>query len=194
MTDETIRRRTLLGAEKSVRYHVRRRAFFDGWSRTFNFFVLVLGSGTIYAASNESPILATIVGAVVMLTGAIQLVWDPARNARDHEILARDFSKLLAEIHSKSDPDPAVISNWAARREEIEQAETATYNALEADCRNEVVRVYYEPSAAAAAQQIIPFWPRALMHYVRFENTNFPRKEQSPLTSSVTTDRASASA
>lgn len=121
----------LFQIEKSMRYHQRRRGFYDLGYRVLMLTIIVSGS---LAAVNEWKQIG--LGAVI---AAISLVWSPAYKARSHEMLFRRFADLSIEMQSKN----GTASNyrkWKNKRIEIEADELPIYYALEADCDNQVRR------------------------------------------------------
>lgn len=175
----------LCGVEKSARYHMRRRAHYNRIGRTFSFFIIIAGSAAFARlrdtatapGSSQASVQPFWLGLVIAAIGAIQLVWDPAKRAKDHEVLFREFQKLIAEMKGSTLRDKDTLASWLRRRELIEADEPETFNALEADCRNEVLRVFYEPDEAAEKRQVIPWYARLLMHWVPFESWEFPPKK-----------------
>jgi hypothetical protein len=136
MTDDTAHRISDLkfALDKSIRYHQRRRAFFEMAHRAVMFLVIMTGSGAAFEIFGDGRLLATIAA----LLGAFDLAYSPGSRARDHIILHQRFSSLLAETMRISVPSDQEIRNWTAERLRIEADEPPIFWALEKDCHNEV--------------------------------------------------------
>lgn len=148
------------GVEKSMRYHQRRRGFFDQLHRSAMFGVIVLGSAA-FAKVIERPDLLT---AIVVLFAAIDLTWSPSQKARDHEILFHKFSDLAIKIRKQS-ASPEDYATWTEERLVIEKAEPPPYVALEADCHNEVCRAWGRDGTVS-----IDWWSRLTMNLFRYSD------------------------
>ncbi len=147
--------------EKSIRYHQRRRAFFERMDRLSTFLVILLGSATVAAWS------PTITGLITTVVGAAGLVVGFGGKARDHLVLAQKFTDLARTMRAKVAPTEAELRSWESERALIDSTEPPIYRALEADCYNEVCRALGRP---------LPPWAwepnrlqRLLMHLWRFE-------------------------
>jgi len=149
--------------EKSLRYHQRRRAFFESVHRSLMFAVILLGSAGASAIFGASAWLAF----AAALAGAIDLVWSPGSRARDHIVLHQKFSALMMEITRAAAPDAAAVADLRARRIEIEMGEPPIYWALEKDCHNEVCYAFGREKSA----NLYTLTPaeRLLMNFLRFD-------------------------
>ena len=123
----------LFQIEKSMRYHQRRRGFYDLGYRVLMFAIIV--SGSLFAVFQLKSIG---IGSVL---AAISLVWGPANKARTHEFLFRRFTDLSVEMQSKS-WTASNYRKWKSKRLAIEADEPPIYYALEADCDNQVRRAW----------------------------------------------------
>ena len=123
----------LFQIDKSMRYHQRRRGFYDLGYRVLMLTIIVSGS---LAAVYEWKQIG--LGAVI---AAISLVWSPAYKARSHEMLFRSFTDLSIEMQSKT-WTASNYRKWKTKRVKIEGDEPPIYYALEADCENQVRRAW----------------------------------------------------
>ncbi len=121
--------------EKSMRYHQRRRGFYDRTHKSIMFFVVLAGSAAFSG-------IGEYFGAIAAMLAAADLVWSPSHKARDHEMLFRRFSELAIAIRTAALPDRSRYEEWVQARINIETNEPPIYWALEADCDNEVRRAW----------------------------------------------------
>lgn len=155
------------GAEKSMRYHQRRRAHFERLHRGTMFAVVVTGSAGA-AGFFGSPEFFALVAAVL---GALDLVFAFSVKAQQHELLFKRFSILAKEIRSNSSPTEGDYQNWVNNRLDIESEEPTVYWAVEASCYNEVVVAWGRETSVELNR--LGFWEGVLMHWWPYEATNF---------------------
>lgn len=157
----------LFPLEKSIRYHQRRRAFYDGWHRWLMFAIIVAGSTSVTDVLSGHEKIMALLTAVL---GAIDLVFALPDKARDHEFLLRRFSSMVGTIRQSQSPTQQDIDRWRAERVEIEADEPAVYWALEAACYNEATRAFdRDPNA----EVYVPLFYRLTKNYMRFDPTRF---------------------
>lgn len=167
----------LFEIEKSLRYHQRRRAFYDGKHKFLMFLVIILGSASAAAAISPESVggssvwLATGIGFATAIAGAVDLVAALSDRARDHEFLYRRFSELMKEIKRKIDPSAEDLTSWRVRRIEIESDEPPIYWGIEAGCYNEVASAFDRNPAEMVE---ISGWRALLKNYLMFDPTRFP--------------------
>ena len=149
------------GVEKSMRYHQRRRGFYDFFHKTFMFLIVVAGSA---AFSGLSGMFA----AVAAVLASIDLVWGLSHRARDHEVLFRRFSDLAIRIRTEEQTE-ASYRVWMGERVSIEKDEPPIYWALEADCDNEVRRARSKDAELVK----IGWWCRKTMYFIRHAERTF---------------------
>lgn len=141
----------LFGVRRSVRYHGRRRAFFDRFNLLVNAVVLVMGSATVYGvlkAGHEH--VALIAAGIVTALSAINLAGGSARQALLHRDLARNFIALERKIVAAPIPDQAMLAAWTTERLEIEEDEPPKLHVLDCICHNDLMRAMgYSPKEFA---------------------------------------------
>ena len=147
-----------------MRYHQRRRGFFDSGHKIAMFLIIAFGSAafadiTIYFAGLAAAVAAG------------NLVWNPSHRARDHEILFRRFSDLATRVRT-SEPTHANFNGWLGERITIETEEPPIYKALEADCDNEVRRAWGRDSQPVQ----IGWWARVTMNLLRHDQKSFAQQ------------------
>ena len=150
--------------EKSMRYHQRRRGFYDSAHKRIMFIIILAGSAAF------SGVVGDYFAGLAALLAAVDLVWVPSRRARDHEMLFRRFSELAIAIRTAPEPDKASYEKWVRERIGIETDEPPVYWALEADCDNEVRRAWGKDSELAN----IGWLSRRTMNVSRHEKAQYP--------------------
>ncbi len=150
--------------EKSMRYHQRRRGFYDVINRFSMFAVVICGSAAFARLFDSAEFFA----AAATVIAAINLVWAPSHRARDHEILFRRFSNLAVKVRTEP-ASASTYDEWVKERIEIETDEPPIYIALEADCDNEVRRAWGRTKNMVK----IDVWSRLTMNLFRYANRSY---------------------
>jgi len=138
---ETLRHNLLFGVRRSVRYHLRRRSFFETWNTLTNALAVVFGSAAIGGALKEGfASVAVVAGALVTFFSAVNLVVGTVRKARIHEDLGRRFFDLEREIVQAGDYDEEMLRRLTGKRLVIEADEPPILKVLDCVCHNELAR------------------------------------------------------
>lgn len=138
-----IRYSLLFGVRRSIRYHSRRRQFFDRYRLFTNAVSVIFGSAAIAAVLSPLGKEYTVgAAAVVTVFSLVDLVVGSARMARLHEELCRQFIELEKEIISI--PEGQFTEENASRltavRLSIEADEPPVKRVLDSLCHNELLR------------------------------------------------------
>ena len=130
----------LFGVRRSIRYHNRRRQFFDRVGRLTDALSAISGSGTIIAllSKNFTECTVYLAGATAIFS-AVNLVWDTKGNSRLHHDLARQFISIEKRL---IDPNitPEQINKAESDRLEIEAGEPPILRVLDLLCHNELIK------------------------------------------------------
>ncbi|WP_448680560.1 hypothetical protein [Pseudomonas nicosulfuronedens] len=129
----------LFGVRRSIRYHQRRRAFFDRLDQFSNMLSVIFGSAAIYGIlEKDYQALALTASALVTVLAAINLVIGSAQRARAHS----DFSRRYVELEKRmiGQPDEHVLHQVSMERLSIEAEEPPVLHVLNAICHNELMR------------------------------------------------------
>lgn len=158
---------------RNALYHTGRRLTFDRWSRWGNFLTITLGAAAMTDVLKSFGIgeQQIILGAGVAAVGALQLVFDFAGRARDHQGLQRDYYSLLAEIEENPNADELKIAAWRARMTRIAGDEPPTYRALDAKAYNDALgamEIYPE-----GERLVIPRHHSLFGSFITFEGHNY---------------------
>ena len=152
--------------EKSMRYHQRRRGWYDRLHKVAMLVIIVCGSAVNLLESAE---WMGYLGVAVAALAALDLVFGLSHRARDHEMLFRRFSDLAIKIRAVgTEPTQKDYEEWARERVDIEKEEPPIYLALEADCDNEVRRAW-----GKNLLEVMEWWPKFTMHMLRHEKKSW---------------------
>lgn len=130
----------LFSVRRSVRYHNRRRMFFDRICKWSDALTAIAGSATIITlVSQQSPSLPIALAAITAILSAVNLVFDTKGRARQHHDLARQFIEI-----EKALIRPGINEEQITRAEEqrlsIEAEEPPVLRVLDLICHNEMVK------------------------------------------------------
>lgn len=136
----------LFGVRRSVRYHTRRRLFFDRLNKLSTFLSALAGTATVASVLAELPPPWIIAFAVaVAVFSVIDLVIGTAQASRLHHDLARQFIALEKGLISLQEPSQEDINRLISQRLDIEQNEPPPLKVLDSICHNELLRAMDYP-------------------------------------------------
>lgn len=130
-------------------YHTARRGVLEGFSRLFNFLVIVGGTATIAQLSTNFGIEQAWIGFAITLVGSLQLVFDYAGRARAHELLQRRYYDLMARIEDRVDPDAKFRASIMSDIAKISGEEPPNYRIVDAIAFNNANEALYGDERAA---------------------------------------------
>lgn len=131
----------LFGIRRSIRYHNRRRLFFDRFHAVTNIIAVLFGSAAIYTVLAQAGALYTVLAAaLVSLTSTADLVIGTAQMARLHHDLIRRFIDLEKAVIRRPSLTDEEVRQVATQRLEIEQDEPPILRVLDSLCHNELLR------------------------------------------------------
>lgn len=137
---------TLFGVRKSVRYHQRRRVFFESAHTIATALQVIAGSSAVAAVVGESSHLGAILAAVAAVLAALDLTIGISRRATVHASLGQQFTQLEREMvpheHNKS-VEATTVTGFRQRRLEIEELEPSKLRVIDLLCHNELVTSTY---------------------------------------------------
>lgn len=129
----------LFGIRRSIRYHLRRRAFFERLDQLSNMCSVIFGSTAIYGIlDTNAKALALTSSAIVTALASINLVIGSAQRARAHS----DFVRQYVELEKRM-LQPATEKSLLAIGEDrlaIEAGEPPVLHVLNSICHNELMR------------------------------------------------------
>ena len=131
----------LFGVRRSIRYHNRRRSFFDKFNSITNALALIMGSATVYGALKTNlEGIAILAPAFITIFSSINLVIGSTRQARVHHDLCKRFIFLEKMISECRNPDENELAKWTSERLDIESEEPPVLHVLNSICHNELLR------------------------------------------------------
>ena len=139
----------LVAARRSVRYHMHRQRFLDRISKWGSALTAIFGSATVMSllADQGEGDRSQYVAAATAVFAALELVFGPARSARYHNELAREFIALEQEalrVGSTSVTAESLLG-LQIRRLDIEAKEPPVYRVLDVLCNDEVAKAFGHP-------------------------------------------------
>lgn len=125
--------------QRSSRYHIARRRFYEGWHQFTVAVGLIFGSTAIATFLSPLAILYSVItGAFVPVTHAVDLVLRTVAKSRLHHDLSNEFMELEKEIIRSFQPTRSDIAEWKARVIDIETREPPRKKVLNILMHNEV--------------------------------------------------------
>ncbi|EBS1537230.1 hypothetical protein ACNZ7H_000750 [Escherichia coli] len=156
----------LFDVRRSVRYHNRRRAWFDRLDQTTNVLSLIFGSTAIYGIlSQANTNLAVLSAAIVTVFSAINLVVASSQRARAHFDFARKFFELEQKMILVSNVSKESVQAITAERLSIEKDEPPVLRVLDSICYNEQILSMDYPTDQMV---VVGFWQRLLSPIMDF--------------------------
>jgi hypothetical protein len=152
----------LFGIRRSIRYHNRRRRFFDGFDKFVKILSVIGGSAAVAAIVGKIPWLAITLTTSIAILSAINLVVGPAQAARLHAELAKRFAKLEHDIVRAENCDLDAPNKLVAERLLIESDEPPIMRVLDTICHNELC----EAMGYDACESYSVGWFQALLAHV----------------------------
>jgi len=144
------------GVRRSVRYHQRRRGFFERLDTLASLLSVLFGSAVIVGVlAAHSTVLVLAASVLVTLVASFNLVLGSVRRAWQHADLARRFTDL--ERRLLAEPDEALLRELTAQRLLIEADEPPVLRVLDVLCHNELLRAEGQKEGRAR----VGFWQRA---------------------------------
>ncbi len=125
------------GVKKSMRYHARRRAFFEKLENATRVIVAISGASAFSALMGDYALLSKIATGLVTVFALADIVLGFGRRAREQDTLYRHFSEMAADIAKIEHPTVTQISELKARRLRLEADEPNIIDALERKCWND---------------------------------------------------------
>jgi len=155
---------------RSIRYHDRRRAFFETLHRLTGALTVLLAGSVLFdiARPGDNPAWLLALAAIAAVLSAFDLVAGYSSRANRHADLKRRFVALESGILA-ADADDATWQDLAAERLAIETDEPPIYRALDVLCHNELARAegisdtYRLPAWAALTAHLF-HWPNIAAH------------------------------
>ena len=161
-------RKLLFGVRRSVRYHARRRRFYERFHDRVLLVVLSSGSASVLAFGFEltgmlTDLVKSALAAVVTVAALVDFVVGSMRKASLHSDLGRRFIALEQRlVAAGSSPSEAALVEATQERLAIESDEPPVLRALDTLCHNELLRAMGYPRSdfvrVTAVQRLLANW------------------------------------
>jgi hypothetical protein len=145
---------------RALRYHAKRRAFFERCNQLTRALSAIFGAGTVAAVVKGIPWITGTMGAMVGIATALDLVFDFSRRAMIFDDLYRRFADLSVEIVS-AEPSHEAVRRITIKKLLIEKEEPTLLSILNVVCSNEerVARGYTDVYGLTFWQErLCQFW------------------------------------
>ena len=131
----------LFDVRRSIRYHDRRRSFFEQLHQVTGGLTVLLAGSVLFdiARPGDSPLWLLALSAIAAVLAAWDRVVGYAVKAGVHLSLKKRFSALEMVIVAGSSPEESFDAH-SLERLRIEQDEPPIYRALDLLCHNELLR------------------------------------------------------
>jgi hypothetical protein len=159
--------RLLFDVRRSIRYHDRRRAFFERMHRLTSVLTIVLAGGVLFElAGTGSPALwLQVVSLFAVVLAALDMVVGYAASANLHAGLRGQFAQLEIDVLSGG-IDESVWHQHQVKRLGIEADEPPVYRALDLLCHNELLTAYgFKREKKPEEFATVSRWQRATAHF-----------------------------
>ncbi len=129
----------LFDIQRSIRYHQRRRGFYDRLDKTSNMLSLIFGSAAIFGVLQEKyKVVAIVASGVVTVVSSINLVVGSAQRGRDHTDFMRKYVELEKSMLAGATEERLLKIKEA--RLSIEGEEPPVMRVLDMICHRELMR------------------------------------------------------
>jgi len=130
----------LFDVRRSVRYHDRRRAFFETMHRITAVLTILMAGSVLFDLGKPGITQGWLIALSVLaaLLAALDMVLGYASKADLHRSLKKQFGELEIAIVTDDETEDTLKFNQN-KRLEIEQNEPPIYRALDRICHNEIV-------------------------------------------------------
>lgn len=160
-----------------VRYHDRRRAFFDTFRRLIAGLTVFGGSaaavafwGYLESSVPLDPRIGLVGALLVAALNAYDLVTGISAKARQHDSLYRRYVELDEQI-VRADENKGQLRQWEAELLRIERDEPPMFRAVYTMCQNEAVKVWRLENSSKHKVN----WVQSLFaHFLRMPRAEFP--------------------
>lgn len=143
-----------------------------------NFVVILLGAAAVGDLFQGIGVGQAWIGAAVAVVGAVQLVFDFGRSAREHQILQRDYFNLLADVVENTDPDTDTLARWQGRLIRITGEEPPVLRAMDAKAYNDAIDA--TEGFDEGERLLIPWHHRLLGRLFSFEGYRYRKLSELP--------------
>ncbi|RHW21710.1 hypothetical protein [Pseudomonas jilinensis] len=158
---------------RSVRYHMRRAAFFMKWQRFTSFIGVVFGSAAVATFISKSPSEVAIAFALaITVASAFDLVVGTGQHAWLHNDLRKRFLELEGVLVSTPTSNE-LVADIKHRIRRIEADEPPSRELLNLMARNDIIRADFPAEDASKAVCNIGWLKRATANLVDWDTEKY---------------------
>ncbi len=158
---------------RNALYHSARNKTLLAYTRFSNFLIVALGTSAAANIFTSSYLTTQYIAAVLAFIGTANLVFDFGNRANTHQMLQRDYYKLLSRIEETIEPDEEMLASWQSELVKITAMEPPTLRAVDAKAYNDAIDGLgvFEPQERLH----IPFWHRIAGQVNYFEGYEYKK-------------------
>ena len=160
-------------ALRNALYHTARRGTFEAWARWLNLMVILLGTATVSDLLAPIGVKIMYIGAATTFIGALQLTFDFSGRACTHQILQRDYYKVLADFQAILTPTDEDIARCNAALTLTMADEPPVMRVIDSKAYNDALDAtgYFTKDQ----RMHIPWWHLPLKNLWSFEGYNYKK-------------------
>ena len=156
---------------KSMRYHAKRRSFFDNCNNLTRAGSAIFAAGAVVSVVSGSSSSTIAVSLSLAVLSSVDLVVDFSRRARVYDDLYRDFCELAATIEENPGPaEEALIRAWGAKKLRLQADEPTNIDVLNVICANEELE-----GRGYDHKYLVRWWQRPFSHFFSLPPYDFPQ-------------------
>lgn len=169
----------LFDVRRSVRYHDRRRAFYEQWQHFTSFLTILMAGSVLFdlAKSGETAWWLQLISVLAAFFAAMDMVIGYSKRASLHSSLRERFA-LLEIAMVTGDAEDATWSAYQRERLMIEKDEPPLYKVLDNLCRNELLEAEGFKRKKYPGQFFdATCWQELTAQFFRWENVSVDHEE-----------------
>ncbi len=160
-------------ALRNALYHSARRQWLEGWSRIFNFLIIVLGTSSAVSIINSIQFVSEALPLAIAVIGALQLVYDFSGKAKNHAFLQAKFYTLLASIDECVDRSNEQCASWKSEFSRIAADAPAVMRALDAVADNQATSTLL----GGGPRLKVTYWEWLTRNLMSHNGSSFPPRK-----------------
>lgn len=169
----------LFDVRRSVRYHDRRKAFYEQLHHFTSFLTILMAGSVLFelAKSGESPWWLNTISVIAAVFAALDMVIGYSKHASLHSSLRERFALLEIDMVS-GDAEEKTWSAYQRERLMIEKDEPPLYKVLDNLCRNELLEAEGFKRKKHPEQFFdATCWQELTAQFFRWENVSVDHEE-----------------
>lgn len=156
------------GVAKSLRYHAKRRSWFENWHSLGQASAVVCATAAFASVAGQYPEVTRWIALILAGLTALDLTMGFARRADVHGSLHRRFSDLAGKIAVAATPSDADVRAWEVARLLLEADEPPPIDTLNVLCHNQEAEAR---GLSAEHRYQLNWWDRTFAQLISFRST-----------------------